>query len=1187
VSGVLAAPSATGAERRFGTPYVGLVPYTEEDAAFFFGRSEEKQIVAGNLRAARLTILYGPSGVGKTSLLQAGVVHDLREQVRENAGASPKRTPFAVCAFSAWLDEPLPALVEALRAAAAEALGGDELRPSAPGEPLVDTLRAWTQRVRTLLVVLDQFEDYFLYHAEEEGEGTFAVEFPRIVNEPNLRVNFLLSLREDAWAKLDRFEGQIPRLFTNYVRVEHLDRGAAREAIEGPVEEWNRRFAGERPYTIEPALVDAVIEAAAAGPLALAEGGDGAALDANHAESDAIEAPFLQLVLERLWRATTGARTSELTLNRLEQLGGAQRIVETHLQDALGALSNADQAVAADVFRYLVTRAKTKIAHPAADLAEWTNRPEPQVAAVLEKLCRGESGRILRRVPPAHENDAMRYEIFHDVLAEPVLAWKAGYETDRELERQKAESERRHRRLLRLLALAAVVLLIMAGVTIFALTQRGEARSQAKLARARELAATAVSQLQLDPEQSLSLAIESARLKRTSEAEDVLRQALIAAHERAILPSRGPVRTASFSPDGSRLLTASDDGAARIWRADGVLLGTFRHAAPVTAASFGPDGTLVLTAGEDGAARIWRTDTGKAIATIHHGGSVTSAMFSRDGRVVLTTSEDGTARISNAATGAPVVVVQHRRPVLSGSLSGDGRLLATVSSDRNGENLRVRLFALPRGRFLRELPAKGVTTISFNRARTLLGTGSEDHTAAIWRVSSGRRLHLFADHQGGVTDVAFGPAGRLLATTSSDGATRVWDTRTGTRVALMLGHMNAVNSASFSRDGRFLITASSDGTARVWEAATGRPEAVLRGHTDAVVEGTFSPNGTAVATASTDGTARIWDPGTAAELRVLASESKPVRAASFSHDNRLVLTASEDRTARILTADGRVLHVLRHPGPVASATFSPDGKRVLTDGADRTLRVWRTDTGALVGVVRNVSSGPLALSADGRLLAAPAASGAIRIWSAATFEPLRELKHGRPFTAASFSPDGRLLATAGEDTLTRIWDARTGTLLRTLRGHKDAVTSVQFSPDGKLLVTASRDHDARIWDVATGKTTELLRGHFGPIFGVSFSPDGRWVVTAGPVTAGLWQASNGRLLSYLRGHTQPLTSASFSPDGKWILTSSRDGTVRTYRCEVCGGIDELLGAATARLNALSRPLTAKERKRFLAGVTST
>jgi hypothetical protein len=408
------------------TPYVGLVPYSEQEAAFFFGRDEEKRIVAGNLRASRLTLVYGASGVGKSSLLQAGVVHDLRRQALANAGGQDGRAPFGICSFNSWRDDPLPGLAEAVRASAMEASGGAELPAWWRGEPLVQTIRAWTERVRTLLVVLDQFEDYFLYHPDEDGEGTFAVEFPRLVNEPNLRLNFVLSIREDAWAKLDRFEGRIPRLFVNYVRVEHLQPEAAEQAIEGPIAEWNRRLPeGDAPWSVEPALVTAVIGATAAGRLAFDGGADGAGTGAtttDTAEGDrvpgldrddgagpqgprGIEAPFLQLVMERLWRVTAAAGSRELTLARLDALGGAERIVETHLQDALAALSRHEQAVAADVFRYLVTRSKTKIAHSVSDLAEWTKRPEAEIAAVLEKLCRGESGRILRAVESASEAD--------------------------------------------------------------------------------------------------------------------------------------------------------------------------------------------------------------------------------------------------------------------------------------------------------------------------------------------------------------------------------------------------------------------------------------------------------------------------------------------------------------------------------------------------------------------------------------------------------------------------------------------------------------------------------------------------------------------------------------------------------------------------------------------------------------
>ena len=254
--------------------------------------------------------------------------------MRSNATDRPERAPFAICSFREWQDAPLPPLLEAIRAAAVEALGGQELEPWRPGEPVVEALRSWTGRVRSLLVVLDQFEDYFLYHPDEDGEGSFFVEFPHIVNEPNLRVNFLLSIREDSWAKLDRFEGRIPRLFVNYVRVEHLDLEAAREAIEEPVAEWNRRLPSDKqPYTVEPELVQTVIEAAATGGLAqvVTEPGLGSA------SADAVEAPFLQLVMERLWRAAVASGSHELTLGRLQELGGAQRIVENHLLEALGS----------------------------------------------------------------------------------------------------------------------------------------------------------------------------------------------------------------------------------------------------------------------------------------------------------------------------------------------------------------------------------------------------------------------------------------------------------------------------------------------------------------------------------------------------------------------------------------------------------------------------------------------------------------------------------------------------------------------------------------------------------------------------------------------------------------------------------------------------------------------------------
>jgi WD40 repeat protein len=127
------------------------------------------------------------------------------------------------------------------------------------------------------------------------------------------------------------------------------------------------------------------------------------------------------------------------------------------------------------------------------------------------------------------------------------------------------------------------------------------------------------------------------------------------------------------------------------------------------------------------------------------------------------------------------------------------------------------------------------------------------------------------------------------------------------------------------------------------------------------------------------------------------------------------------------------------------------------------------------------------------------------------------------------------------------------------------LSDLSFSSDGKLVATSAQDADARVWSVVTGRHLRLLRGHSGTVSAVSFSPNRRWLVTAGPISAGLWPLSTGRILFYLRGNTGLLTSASFAPDGRTILTSSKDGTVRTYACEVCGTLNQLVTLAERRL----------------------
>lgn len=484
-------------------PYVGLVPYSEEDWEYFFGRETETELIIANLVAARLTLLFGASGVGKSSVLRAGVVHHLTQQASRSLAESG--TPeVAVAVFSAWRDEPLAGLARAVRDAVARAIDRDP-GPVPSGDRLPDTFAEWAAMVGgEIMVVLDQFEEYFLYHDREDGEGTFAIEFPRLVNRQSLRMSFLLAIREDAVARLDRFKGRIPNLFDNYLRLQHLGLKAAEDAIRGPLDAYNQRNPGD-PICIQDGLVQEVLRQTRTGQVR-AGGGTAPSVGAEDPEAR-IETPYLQMVMTRLWEEEekTDSRTLRLATFVEEPpagLGGANQIVRTHLDREMAGLEPAERDVAAEAFRFLVTRTGMKIALAVDDLAGYTSLPRERLAPVLEKLAAG-GRRILRPMPMPDRPETTRYEIFHDVLGQAITDWRRRHEAAREqeairqeqearrLEELKAAEAKRQRQRSRYLKIGVTVLsigvLVLVGVSWFAWQQRKEALlalEEAKFARA-------------------------------------------------------------------------------------------------------------------------------------------------------------------------------------------------------------------------------------------------------------------------------------------------------------------------------------------------------------------------------------------------------------------------------------------------------------------------------------------------------------------------------------------------------------------------------------------------------------------------------------------------------------------------------------------------------------------------------
>jgi eukaryotic-like serine/threonine-protein kinase len=614
------------------------------------------------------------------------------------------------------------------------------------------------------------------------------------------------------------------------------------------------------------------------------------------------------------------------------------------------------------------------------------------------------------------------------------------------------------------------------------------------------------------------------------------------------------VDSAAFSPDGTRIVTVSMDGTARVWDANtGASLAELNgHTSLVTSAAFSPDGTRIVTASMDGTARVWEAANGGILAELNgHTAQVTSAAFSPDGTRIVTASMDGTARVWDVTTGASLAELKgHMR----------SRTSVVINPDQTGA------YSIVEGWLW-------LTSAAFSPDGTRIVTASADNTARVWDATTGASLAELRGHTDFVWSAAFSPDGKRIVTASADNTARVWDAKSSASVAELKGHKEGVNSATFSPGGTRIVTVSADNTARVWDAKNGASIAELKGHTARVTSAAFSPDGARIVTASWDGTARAWDATTGASLVELNGHTAGVNSAAFSPDGTRIVTASGDNTARVweTSRGGRLVVTKGHGEAIRSVAFSADGARIVTASLDGSARVWDTANGVLSGGIHQQASGLVsaAFSPDGTRIMTVAENGTGRVWDIQTWAMLLEL--AASVKSAAFSPDGTRIVTASWDGTARVLDPTTGAIFAELKGHTDPVNSAFFSPDGTRIVTASWDSTARIWNSLTGSDVEL-RGHSEILKSAAFSRDGRLIVTASnDGTARVWDSNTGARLVELRGHKAGVESAAFSPDGTRIVTASSDGTARVWHTDTGASLVEMSTGGYVTFSAAFSP----------------
>ncbi|MGO8705023.1 MAG: serine/threonine-protein kinase [Candidatus Brocadiia bacterium] len=423
------------------------------------------------------------------------------------------------------------------------------------------------------------------------------------------------------------------------------------------------------------------------------------------------------------------------------------------------------------------------------------------------------------------------------------------------------------------------------------------------------------------------------------------------------------IHFAKFSPTGKEFVTVFggqyERGAlsakveAQVWDVKtGKAVGQpVTHEGMINSAEFSPDGSCLLTASDDKTACLWDAHSGEPVGfAMQHADAVNSAHFSRDGKWIVTASADNTARLWPVQTRRfSGEALRYDRAVGFASFSPDSRWMATGWSDNT-----ARVWETRTGKLVAHSTAfaRPVESAVFSPDGDRVLSKSYDHTAQVWKAQTGQPIGKALHHGDSITSAGFSPDGSRVLTASRDSTAQVWNAATGDPAGPPMRCSLWVNGAEFSPDGKQVVTASGDGFIRIWDVQTAQlavKEMHLSDYPDYPLEAKFSPDGQWVVGVSDFQIARIWDARSGQPLGGPIRSGDLIHSAEFTRDGKGLMTIAgatvqvwDIRTGQPLTEP------MRHENMVAFAAFSGDGRWITTVAFDGIAQIWDAQTGKAV-----------------------------------------------------------------------------------------------------------------------------------------------------------------------------------------------------------------------------------------------
>ena len=1185
-------------------PYRGLSALGAADADFFFGRDALTREIVDRVRAGRRCLwLVGNSGVGKSSIVDAGVIASLRRQRLPNASGQ-ESWPGDLADSRSWLflsmrpgESPLYNLAWAFVSQWTKITGPERgelaerwaasLRHAQGLRGLIRTARdafAESYNVappRRFVLVIDQGEELYTRSPPEQARR-----FARIVaqglSDPQWMV--IGSLRSDHYGQLQDDKELFP--VTTRVDVPPLAQDALQQVVSEPARLLGARFEDE-PMVLK------IATSSASQPGAL---------------------PLLSYLMEDMWKRMQARGDGVLRWSDYPELLGVRGVLAQRADDFFATCGDDARAALKRLFTLKLAHVplRGEVVRRRARRDECTHSEWALVEALSSEdwrlLVTGEEGGV-PIVEVAHEVLLREWSALHQWLLDEhaFLQWKGQLEHDRgawidagrvddalllglklsqaeswrgkraqdlaaddvdfivrsveKRDRDRDAQQRVRRQRTRALFLGAIAALLFG---IFATWQWRQAETARGAAvRAQALADRRASDLDRANVSLDQAAREANRL--TVEARRARDRALT--NQSRALADWSTQNTAQGNVTLGILL-ALEALPVNLTRPDRPLVpealaalsravSTHRElrilslpAHTLTVTDITSDGQLVVGGDSNGTLHLWRSTSGQRVHRYSgHNARVTSVRFSHDGRRIVSTSIDGTARVWGVDTGQSLSVLRgHEDSVMSAEFSADDTRVVTVSADTTA---RVWDLNAPEVPIVLSGHSKRLSFGQFSRDGRRVVTSSWDGTARIWDLATGEVSAVCKVPSDTVYHAEFSPNGGRLVTASDDAKARIWDATSGELLEVLEGHRKGIPHAVYSDDGRHIATASWDGSARIWDAQTGRIIRQLRGHRDAVLRVRFSHSGARLLTVSEDGTARIWDARSGEELAVLRGHTGRVLNLTINEAGDRVVSASDDGTARVWDTGniGTQLVLSGHEGGVSFGRYVANGARALTLADNGEARLWALSEGRTMARFDSTGDAVVQVQTGGRgarHIVTRDAAGGIKLWQAQSGS--LELRLAEQASLVTIDASGTRLAVASDDGTLRILGTANGSPQLVLPGQGVAVCCLDFNTESTALAAGYADGSLAIWDTQNGDPLAQLRAHEDAILVIRFDAAGKRVLSVSrDGTARLWNIESRELVSMMTAAGGAITHAEFSADGSQIVTAAVDGSAQLWQ----------------------------------------